>query len=120
MGDMMRNGVRLCLAIGLTGIVLVSIAGLLAPVLWQGEMINPFRPQILVVTLLVLAASLLLRDKPLISLAIAVVALNAFPMAEAACCLLRALYPYRMTPDLSSSDLMRPFTAHPVRADLVF
>lgn len=82
MGDMMRNGVRLCLAIGLTGIVLVSIAGLLAPVLWQGEMINPFRPQILVVTLLALAASLLLRNKPLISLAIAVVALNALPMAE--------------------------------------
>lgn len=78
MGDRMRNGFRLCLAIGLTGIALVGLAGLLAPVLWQGEMINPFRPLILLVTLLALAPPLLLRDKVLISLALAVMALTHF------------------------------------------
>ncbi len=58
----------------------MGIAGLFAPVLWQGEMINPFRPQILVATLTALAASILLRDKLLVNLAIVVMTLNALPM----------------------------------------
>ncbi|CAL4867602.1 hypothetical protein MMA231_01861 [Asticcacaulis sp. MM231] len=82
MGDMMRNRVRLCLSIGLAGIALVGVAGLFAPVLWQGEMINPFRPQILAASLTTLAASILLRDKLLINLAIVVMTLNALPMGE--------------------------------------
>jgi endonuclease/exonuclease/phosphatase (EEP) superfamily protein YafD len=78
----MRNLGRTFLTAGFIGIALVGLGGLLAPFFWQGEMINPFRPQILLMSGIALAASLLLHDKRLTGLGLAVMALNAFPMAE--------------------------------------
>jgi endonuclease/exonuclease/phosphatase (EEP) superfamily protein YafD len=77
----MRKLAYLLLFAGLASLALIGGLGLLAGVFWQAEMINPFRPQILLVAALGLIASLMLKDSRAVMLAMAVLGLSALPMA---------------------------------------
>jgi vancomycin resistance protein VanJ len=68
---------------GLSVLIGVNCLALLAPWIWQGEMINPFRLQILLVATLGLGFSLWLRRMVLIILAAMTFILSALPVGLA-------------------------------------
>jgi len=73
---------RYLTALGVLVGLALSLAGFLG--VWPGDVLTPFRPQLLLLALAALALSALLKRRWLIVLACIVVAANAFPMASRA------------------------------------
>ncbi len=85
----MRNLLRWLFALALTGGLMISLMGLLSFAAWQGDMITPFRLQLLLCAVTAFGLSFYLRDKRLSILAAVTLASALIPVAVRLCDLRR-------------------------------